>query len=147
MPPAADRAQLRIYEAAWRAKHSPEYFRAKDARYRATHPEQGHDKWARRYEKHRESILEKKRVQNATIYARRKALLLWLRDQPCWDCKRLYPWPCMEFDHTRGEKVCNINQISPTASNEVLQSELMKVDLVCSNCHCLRTHARRRRLH
>lgn len=68
-----------------------------------------------------------------------------LKRNPCSDCGKIYH-PCvMEFDHVpeRGVKKFNIS----TGANFSLKSgalfdELAKCDLVCANCHAIRTYMR-----
>ena len=58
------------------------------------------------------------------------------------DCGNSYPHYVMEFDHARGEKVANI-PIILMGSLDALFEELEKCDVVCANCHSIRTHRRR----
>lgn len=49
----------------------------------------------------------------------------------------------MDFDHVRGGKLRDIARIvNSTNSVQVLAEELIKCDLVCSNCHRIRTQKR-----
>lgn len=60
------------------------------------------------------------------------------------DCLQIFPPPCMDFDHLEGTvKLGSINKML-TASMEVLKAEIAKCELVCANCHRLRTTKRRR---
>ena len=66
-----------------------------------------------------------------------------LKDVPCLDCGRRYHHSQMEFDHSRGVKSFNIAASGgSTLKSERLQRELSKVDIVCANCHALRTFCR-----
>lgn len=58
----------------------------------------------------------------------------------CHDCKVKFPHYVLEFDHTRGVKKVNI---SNTTSWKSLNEELAKCDIVCANCHSIRTWQRR----
>lgn len=61
---------------------------------------------------------------------------------PCKDCRKKYPYYVMDFDHVRGKKAHAIS--SMLRSNRALPSiwaEIKKCDLVCANCHRIRTHA------
>lgn len=62
----------------------------------------------------------------------------------CKDCGLKYH-PCvMDFDHVRGEKVEHVSvMISRGYSLEAIQAEIAKCELVCSNCHRMRTFRRR----
>lgn len=61
------------------------------------------------------------------------------KDNVCTDCRvKYHPW-AMEFDHVRGEKKFDISKCCPRKD---LDEELAKCDLVCANCHRIRTHTR-----
>lgn len=69
----------------------------------------------------------------------------WLVEQKnaaCKDCGGSFDSECMDFDHVRGRKLFNIGANRPHARSRVL-IEIAKCDLVCSNCHRLRTKRRR----
>jgi endogenous inhibitor of DNA gyrase (YacG/DUF329 family) len=80
--------------------------------------------------------------------AKTKALYAWmvsLKSQPCTDCKKNYPICCMEFDHVRGKKIHNIGSMfAHTYSRETIELEIAKCELVCANCHKVRTRNRKR---
>jgi hypothetical protein len=61
---------------------------------------------------------------------------------PCADCGERYPSYVMDFDHLHGDKLANVSSLK-TASLERLLGEMHKCDVVCANCHRLRTVARR----
>lgn len=62
---------------------------------------------------------------------------------PCMDCNTYYPHYVMDYDHRPGtEKVCNPSKLPDCGSLKAMMKELTKCDLVCSNCHRIRTHAR-----
>ena len=59
------------------------------------------------------------------------------------DCKQLYD-PCvMDFDHLDASKKRKAIGQMATWSRAVLMNEIQKCDLVCSNCHRMRTKKRR----
>jgi ABC-type Zn2+ transport system substrate-binding protein/surface adhesin len=65
-----------------------------------------------------------------------------IKSVPCADCHRWYPSFVMDFDHVRGKKEFTISdEISQhKPSMERLLAEIAKCDIVCSNCHRIRTH-------
>lgn len=66
------------------------------------------------------------------------------KSAPCHDCGIVYPPVVMDFDHVRGTKLADISAlVSVAASNARLDLEIAKCELVCANCHRLRTFARR----
>jgi hypothetical protein len=64
------------------------------------------------------------------------------------DCGNKYPAVCMDWDHVRGEKTQIVSRLvgantSETSKAQVL-AEIAKCDLVCSNCHRIRTFIERK---
>jgi len=62
---------------------------------------------------------------------------------PCLDCKISYPYYMMDFDHVRGTKQANVAELINTLSKKRIDTEIAKCEIVCSNCHRIRTHNRR----
>jgi len=80
--------------------------------------------------------------------AKQKAYLAqYLRDlktkTPCIDCGINYPYYVMDFDHVRGQKHANVMELVSTLSKKKIDEEIAKCEIVCSNCHRIRTHVRR----
>lgn len=77
--------------------------------------------------------------------ARRKemaAFIVSLKDKPCFDCGHEFPYFVMDFDHREG-KTMNVSHPKVKRwSKEKILAEVAKCDLVCSNCHRIRTHFR-----
>ncbi len=68
-----------------------------------------------------------------------------LKSKPCTDCGYSFPSCCMDFDHLDGAtKINNISAMinNRRASKEKIYQEIGKCELVCSNCHRIRTHNR-----
>jgi hypothetical protein len=61
---------------------------------------------------------------------------------PCMDCKGWYPYYVMDFDHVRGRKHKNVSELIDTLSKKKIDEEIAKCEVVCSNCHRIRTHNR-----
>jgi hypothetical protein len=98
-------------------------------RWKREHPEQ----FRAQIKRHREKI-----------NARNKALILEAKNHPCVDCGQRYPVAVMEFDHVpeRGPKLSNIAGPGYKTVSRVL-AEIAKCDVVCANCHRIRTEERR----
>jgi len=62
------------------------------------------------------------------------------KNKPCSDCGIRYPYYVMDFDHVRGKKKFNIS-IAPNKmiSHAIILEEIAKCDVVCANCHRIRT--------
>jgi hypothetical protein len=71
-------------------------------------------------------------------------LLRAYRSTPCFDCGQRFPWFVMEFDHRDPEiKRRNVPQMAGSVSLMNLLKEIEKCDIVCANCHRVRTYSRR----
>jgi hypothetical protein len=83
----------------------------------------------------------KARTRNSKLTA-----TLWLsaqKDAPCVDCGGKFHFAAMDFDHLR-DKVLNPNQMANYGWRPArMAEELKKCELVCSNCHRVRTYKRR----
>lgn len=64
------------------------------------------------------------------------------KNKPCADCKQTFPYYVMDFDHVRGKKLASV---SKTYANgpRFIKREIAKCDVVCANCHRIRTHQRK----
>jgi hypothetical protein len=109
-------------------------------------------------EANRERLNENTRNYRARRYKREgrwrdegkkaKELKKWMveiKSHPCCDCGRVFPICCMDFEHREGtKKKYNIGTMfAHHYSRELIETELVKCDLVCANCHRVRTQKRR----
>ena len=99
--------------------------------------------------------LEEKRAYDKARYADRKEYILlqtrerraanrtWLRgikSLPCIDCGNSYPSCVMEFHHRDpSEKSFTIGEELGRNRDRII-AEIAKCDLICANCHRIRTH-------
>ena len=93
----------------------------------------------------RERRLQYQRGIAGKLLDRARALIAEAKDCPCADCKTRYPVFVMDFDHRPGvEKLFNIGaSLKKYASQlDVLRAEIAKCDVVCANCHRIRTFGR-----
>ena len=105
-------------------------------------------------EKHRAAVKKNRRLRYerngncSDTYPKAKAQKEWmneLKSKPCHDCAGSFPVCCMDFDHREGTvKSYNVgNMFARHYSRELIQVEIDKCDLVCANCHRVRTRERR----
>lgn len=78
----------------------------------------------------------------------RRAFVASLKDKPCQDCDTHYPSFVMEYDHRPGSEKASgqtgcVGYLATRASIARILEEIAKCDLICSNCHRVRTHLRR----
>jgi hypothetical protein len=92
--------------------------------------------WASDKGKANRAKMNRKRV------AENNAVLLPAKNVPCMDCGGVYPTCVMDFDHVRGVKLFNIAKVASRAGAADLLAEIAKCDVVCSNCHRIRTQKR-----
>jgi hypothetical protein len=94
--------------------------------------------YERNHERHKEAITAA-RLETRAV---NKALVNEAKNRPCADCGRRCP-PCvMDFDHVRGVKLGNIAQMKQTMVTRTVADEIAKCDVVCANCHRLRSYGR-----
>lgn len=75
---------------------------------------------------------------------KRKRFLIELKSAPCKDCQQSFPPEAMDFDHRDpATKSFSIATFGRRVAKSVLLAEIAKCDLVCSNCHRVRTVRRR----
>lgn len=70
---------------------------------------------------------------------------LYKANHPCSDCGNNYPSYVMDFDHIRhrGAKAKDVSALLRNNNKlEKVLAEVAKCDVVCSNCHRIRTHKR-----
>lgn len=91
----------------------------------------------------------KKKKYLAKAQERRIRYTQLIRDlkesKPCMDCKQKYPACVMDFDHRDPSKKKGTISIMVSKSGiDKTLAEIKKCDLVCSNCHRIRTDNRLR---
>ena len=74
-----------------------------------------------------------------------KEWMMGLKSEPCVDCGGRFDACCMDFDHRdSASKLYNVGSMfSRHYSRELIESEIAKCDLVCANCHRIRTRTKR----
>lgn len=92
----------------------------------------------RSWHKRKERILAERKRQADE----RQQWLNSLKIAPCTDCKLKFPYYVMEWDHCRGKRKYSISEMR-AHSIAAIQKELAKCDLVCANCHRVRTWTRK----
>ena len=125
LDPKKYRAKRKQYDRSARARKKP----GVKPRLLSTEEVERKREYMRAYEKRR-------RVQRRAWLEKQKAV-------PCLDCGGIFPTYCMDFDHRDfGEKRFSIGERYANVSMSDLVAEIAKCDLVCSNCHRIRTHVR-----
>lgn len=73
----------------------------------------------------------------------RRSALAELKSGPCLDCGLTFPAECMDFDHVIEGKVDRVSQLAWNGPWDLVLEEIKKCELVCANCHRIRTKNRR----
>lgn len=89
----------------------------------------------KRYKKNRRKLIELRRqVRNRNL-----DLIAQFKHTPCKDCNRRYDPFIMHFDHRDpSKKFKSVSQMTSYSVQNLLP-EISKCDVVCANCHGLRT--------
>jgi hypothetical protein len=90
-------------------------------------------------------LKSKKAVQKkARILRNYQFINEYKNTRTCTDCDKSYHSSVMEFDHIINDKRFNIaDAVRNGLSIKALEAEILKCELVCANCHRLRTFLRR----
>lgn len=112
------------YKRQWRANYKEAHGEPESRRYVQANGEKFAKSRAKRVARNRNIVLQRK----------------W---KPCSDCAGTFPPICMNFDHVNGEKEAGIaRMVNQGVGVEKLLAELDKCELVCANCHRIRTSKR-----
>ncbi len=150
------RASCKVCRTAWTRADYKEHKDAYRARQKKTlnKPEnyKRYIEYLRTYrKKNKESIKRKQHERYKRHIAEETSIRGWMLaeygGEPCMDCDGVFEWCAMDFDHRPDEvkefKISDegTNLSSPENIIKVL-GEIAKCDIVCSNCHRVRTQNR-----
>ena len=70
-------------------------------------------------------------------------LHLYKEKHGCADCRNHFPHYVLEFDHKpEFQKIDNVYRVLRNYGEEAAWAEVDKCDVVCANCHKIRTYQR-----
>lgn len=97
--------------------------------------------------RHRLAHNERSRLRYRRNASIGRDLINNLKNVPCTDCGVKYPTYVMDFDHL--DPSLKLFRIGSNANKklQLLEEEIRKCDVVCSNCHRKRTHYRKELVH
>ena len=102
------------------------------------------DKWYKGYyADNKDRIIAKAAEGKKRRVQERTALIRDLKSVPCVDCRGTFPPECMDFDHLRDKKFSISEAVNKGVALKRLLDEIAKCEVVCSNCHRIRTNSRR----
>lgn len=91
------------------------------------------------YHLNRDRQLKLALIRKSKSYYEKRAVINALKDTPCTDCGIKYPAYVMDFDHEdRKQKIGSISHML-SHSLDIIMKEISKCDIVCANCHRIRT--------
>lgn len=98
----------------------------------------------RHYQRNRAGVIERAKAFNARRRRENRDLVRTTKDQrPCFDCRIVFPHYVLEFDHPNGDKAANVADLArKPATIKALMLEISKCEIVCANCHRIRTWER-----
>lgn len=111
---------------------------AQNKAYRLAHIQKFRAYRREHYQRNKAAIV----VREAERLRYNRDLIDTFKDVPCADCGHRFPSYVMDFDHVRGAKRKAIGQML-TANPDAIIEEILKCEVVCSNCHRIRTHVRK----
>lgn len=81
--------------------------------------------------------------QKKELYKTLQELHLYKEKHGCFDCRNHYPHYVLEFDHKpEFVKIDVVYRVLRTMGPEAAWKEVAKCDVVCANCHKIRTYQR-----
>lgn len=92
----------------------------------------------------RQHYLAHKEYYIKKAFRDREKIKDYIRQQkngPCVDCGMQYPYYVMDFDHKEGKKEFCLH-VGWRYSLPKIKAEIKKCDLLCANCHRIRTQKR-----
>lgn len=106
-------------------------------------PEKARQAQRRYFKKHYEANKERFAHKALRRRERIREYIASKKTGPCKDCGGRFHWVAMDFDHVRGDKLFEIGEATRVGISEgKIDAEIEKCDLVCSNCHRIRTYNR-----
>lgn len=92
------------------------------------------------YQNNKQIYLDRALGRNARVTSEnRQKLYGYLSEHSCVDCGNA-DIRCLEFDHVRGNKVANIAELlGKSADWSIIEAEIAKCEVRCSNCHRIKT--------
>lgn len=81
-------------------------------------------------------------LRNKVARAKMRLFIDSFKNKECMDCNIKYPSYVMQFDHIGTDKEYDIANLATHGSYSKVENEIKKCEVVCANCHAIRTHKR-----
>lgn len=81
-------------------------------------------------------------IRRHRYYKEKRKFLVGAKNRPCADCGLSFPFYVMDFDHRDYlSKIENVSRMfTRNWALEKIKKEVEKCDIVCANCHRIRTY-------
>lgn len=94
------------------------------------------------YQRNREKVIARSKISKAEQRKKLREYIREVKDVPCSDCGKRFHYCAMDFDHL-GDKETEVGRlVQQPVSLKRLQEEIAKCEVVCANCHRVRTYER-----
>jgi hypothetical protein len=111
----------------------------------------GYQTWCKDCRRAYDALYHQRSRPRRLAQKRRKhdELVAWYRalksSKPCADCGGIFHPAAMTFDHRPGvDKVDDVSSMVQRHNRALILAEIEKCELVCANCHAVRSFERRR---
>lgn len=97
------------------------------------------------YQDNKSRYIARSKLSNKDLAQRNRDFVNSIKESfACFDCGSKYPACAMDFDHREGHtKEYNVSKmVAHSLGLDRIKSEIAKCDLVCANCHRIRTYKR-----
>jgi hypothetical protein len=136
-----------VQTRAWQVNNHDKYVKRLSVWRDANH-EHKKSKDRKYYNENRADYYERNEVRNEKLWRKTIDIVDAMKLKPCTDCNKTYMPIQMDFDHVSGEKHDNVSSLMHRhKSLRRVLDEISKCELVCSNCHRVRTEVRRLATH
>ena len=96
------------------------------------------------YEKNIDMIKARTADRNKRQRATNREFVINIKEStPCMDCNKKYPYYVMHFDHIYEKSASISNLVRASYSLKRIQQEIDNCEIVCANCHAIRTYERK----
>ena len=110
-----------------------EYAKAKHREYSREH-----------YLRNIDEIKARTASRNKRVREENREFIINIKEStPCTDCGQNYPFYVMHFDHIYEKNASISNLWRSSNSIKRIQQEIDNCEIVCANCHAIRTHERK----
>jgi hypothetical protein len=98
------------------------------------------------YQRNKSDYIARAIAYNKKVKKKLTSEINKLKDVPCADCGMKYPHYVMDFDHRPGtHKIANVADLVKSVCVKRALVEVEKCDIICANCHRIRTHDRKKK--